>query len=347
MYHSLKVAQVDQVTTDAIAVKFEIPSSLQSAFKFIPGQFLGLRATVNGEELRRSYSICSSPASGEIQVAIKRVEGGKFSSWATKELKPGAVLDVAEPSGRFTVSCLSNNQRNYVFVAAGSGITPVMSMVRSVLVEEPLSKVILLYGNKSPEDAIFKNELEALQTKHQERFSLKFVYSRSGASEFKRIAPDLIQQEVASVLPWSEVYGLYLCGPQQMIEATKNHLPSVTELGSEQIHFELFQVDSKAASSAEQTDFEKAKVTVTIDEVEYTFEVKAGTDILSSGLEAGIDIPYSCQGGVCGTCECKVEKGAVELNQNMVLSDEEVEEGQALACQAVPKTPEVKLYFGF
>ena len=347
MYHSLKVSQVEPVTAEAVTVKFEIPSELAPQFKFKPGQFLGVKTMINGEEIRRSYSICSSVRSGEWQVAIKRVKGGKFSTWATQNLSAGMTLEVAEPAGRFTVNCMSNHERNYVFVAAGSGITPVMSMIKSILIEEPLSKMILIYGNQSPAQTLFKNELESLSEQYSDRFTVKFFNSRSGSENLVRISSELIAAEVSSVFDWSNIYGVYLCGPQPMIEAAKSSLPASVGIAEDQIKFELFQIDSKEGVAAANTDFEKSKVTVNIDEVDYTFEVEAGANILSAGLEAGIDIPYSCQGGVCGTCECTVEEGEVELAQNMVLSDDEVQEGQALACQAVPKTAEVKLYFGF
>lgn len=348
MYQSLKISKINQETSDAVSIVFEVPASLLATYKFLPGQFLGVKKEINGKEVRRSYSICSSSKSGELMVAIKKVEGGLFSTYAVEQLKVGDYLDVAAPEGRFTISCLSNHERNYVFVAAGSGITPIMGMIKSILVEEPLSKVLLIYGNQSAQSTIFKNELAHLQQVYSDRLRVSFVYSKEKVegANYGRIDGNLVSNEIEKGFGNAPVYGVYTCGPEQMITSVGDFLQKNKGFSKEQIHFELFHL-VKDENKLIKTDFEKSKVTVTVDDVDYTFEVKAGSDILSAGLDAGIDIPYSCQGGVCGTCECTVKEGEVELAQNMVLSDDEVSDGQALACQAIPKTAEVKLYFGY
>ena len=360
MFQSLKVSKIVKETENAVSILFELTESQKENFKFKAGQFLTLKADIGGQDVRRSYSLCSSPKSGEFKVAIKKIDGGLFSSYAVDVLREGDLIEVAAPAGKFTIEGDSANQKKYVFITAGSGITPSISMIKTILIEEPKSSLFLLYGNKTKSETIFFDQIEGLKEEYGSRLNVKYFLSRErGQDELTsgRISGDKIIQLENQWGGLQAVNGFYLCGPGELIEEGKKALLDGGVANSD-IHFELFTSstntasvagDLKGNSTANQEDevFDTSKVTVAIDEVDYTFEVKAGKNILAAGLAAGIDIPYSCQGGVCGSCECTVTTGKVELTQNMILSDEEVEEGQALACQAIPKTAEVKMTFEY
>ncbi|MFT6746275.1 MAG: ring-1,2-phenylacetyl-CoA epoxidase subunit PaaE [Glaciecola sp.] len=350
MFHSLKVSKIVKETENAVSILFHLDDNQRDTFKFKAGQFLTLKKDINGQDVRRSYSLCSSPKSGELKVAIKKIPNGVFSSYAVDQLKQGDELEVGVPAGKFTIDCKSDNEKKYVFVTAGSGITPSISMLKTILVEEPLSTVYLLYGNKTKAETIFFNEIESLKSEYSNRLNVSYFLSQeSGENELTtgRVSAKKINDSFEEWGGAAAVDGFYMCGPGALIDEVKSTLLD-NKVSEERIHFELFTSKANnAQNTVEDDSFEVSKVTVTIDEVAYTFEVKAGKNILAAGLAAGIDIPYSCQGGVCGSCECNVTEGKVELSQNMILSDEELEEGQALACQAIPKTAEVKLTFEY
>jgi ring-1,2-phenylacetyl-CoA epoxidase subunit PaaE len=350
MFHSLKVSKIVKETESAVSILFDVPQSLKDTFSFKAGQFLTLKHEINGQDVRRSYSLCSSPNSGEVKVAIKKIQGGLFSSFAVDQLQEGDVLDVGVPAGKFTINFDSSMERKYVFITAGSGITPSISMIKTILVEEPLSTIHLLYGNKTNAETIFHDEIEGLKNSYGTRVGVRYFLSQENgenAITTGRISVDKINQVMSEWGPVAAIDGFYLCGPGELIEEAKSTLIDSGVL-EDRVHFELFTSKSNTTHESDvDENFEVAKVTVGIDDVDYTFEVKAGKNILAAGLAAGIDIPYSCQGGVCGSCECTVTKGKVELTQNMILSEEEVEEGQALACQAIPKTAEVVLTFDY
>lgn len=349
MFYPVKVSKINRETSSAISIEFALDATIQDKFLFTPGQFLTVKADINGQDVRRSYSICSTPKSGVLKVAVKKIEGGVFSSYAVDSLKEGDAIELGVPAGKFTVTCDGNAQKKYLFVAAGSGITPVLSMIKTILLDEPLSKVQLIYGNKTQDQTIFFEELEALKSQYASAFSLSYVFSQEGADQ-GRINSERIVNELEEGFSLDTVAGIYLCGPQAMVEEVTTVLESKEASLAGKFHFELFTAATSQETANEEEsngDFEEAKVTANVDGVDYTFMVKAGKTILGSALSAGIDLPYSCQGGVCGSCECAVTKGKVDILQNMVLSDEEVEDGQTLACQAVPQTAEVKLDFDF
>ena len=371
MFQTLKVSKIVKETGSTVSILFEVAPSQKQSFQYQAGQFLTLKQEIKGQEIRRSYSLCSAPNSGQLKVAIKKIEGGVFSTYAVDELVEGDEIEVGAPAGKFTVNCAIQNQRKYVFVSAGSGITPSISMIKTILIEEPKSSIHLLYGNKTKEETIFFNEIEQLKKQYGSRFDVKYFFSREhGMNELTsgRISVEKLKKVMPEWGQVKEVYGFYVCGPEQLIEEVTGFL--VDEGVREgNVHFELFT--SKAIESNEVVDelvnkddensqqqqqqqkgekqetFEWSKITADVDDVDYTFEVKPGRTILSAALAAGVDIPYSCQGGVCGSCECTVTEGKVDHSQNMILSEEELEEGQALACQAVPRTAEVKLTFDY
>lgn len=350
MFYPIKISKINRETPSAVSILFAIEEDLKEKFLFKPGQFITVKKDIKGEDVRRSYSICSTPRSGELKVAVKKIEGGLFSTFAVDQLKEGDVIELAVPGGKFTVSCKGNNAKNYVFIAAGSGITPVMSMIKSILTEEPLSKVTLIYGNKSTKETIFYDELLALKNTYSGSFRLQFYFSQETGVDVNnvgRINFEKVKSTVQSFTTLSDIDGVYLCGPQAMIMDVAENLKLAEPSLTEKIHYELFTSTAAVNVASEETDFTEAKVTASIDGVDYTFLVKPGKYILASALAAGIDIPYSCQGGVCGSCECTVTEGKVDLQQNMVLSDDEVEEGQTLACQSTPKTAEIRLDFDF
>ena len=352
MFYPLKVNQINKETSNAVSIIFEVPSDLSGMFSFLSGQFLTLKHNINGKEVRRSYSLCSMPRSQEIKIAIKKIPDGVFSSFAVDTLKVGDFIDVAVPAGKFVVKCQSNHQRKYVFVAVGSGITPIISMIKTILNDEPLSTVHLLYGNKTKSETIFGEELDVLENKYAKRLSLKYFFTNedTGSSITNgRINVDKITNVQSEWGDLKQVFGYYLCGPQTMVEEVNSYLQQKEGVPADNVHFELFTsvvAENTTLVSGDEI-FEKSKVTATIRGVDYTFEVKPGQNVLAAALSARIEMPYSCQGGVCGSCECKVTEGRVELNQNMILSDDEVDSGQSLACQAVPKTKEVRLSFDF
>lgn len=363
MFHNLKVQKITRETASAVSVELEVPAHLTSAFEFKSGQFLTFKKDINGEEVRRCYSLCSTPKSGTFKVAIKKVQNGKFSSYAVDQLQEGEVIEVGVPAGKFLLNAKENVAATYFFIAGGSGVTPVLSMIKTALQDDDSSKVVFWYGNQSVSETIFLDEILELKQQYGERFSLNLCFSNGSASDLSGkiedgqvnvsegfITKEAIDQAIGGSS--SLISSYYICGPTVMMNLAKEAITELDPQAQEKLNIEQFtsaDADSSADQSSEvvEEDFDTALVTVNLDEVDYTFEVPAGQTILASGLKAGHDIPFSCQGGVCGSCECTVEEGKVELNQNMILSDEEIADGQTLACQAVPKTKKVKLMFEY
>lgn len=352
-FHKLKVSDVRRETSDAVSIAFEIPEELQSLYKFIPGQYLTLRCDIHGTDARRSYSICSFPIDGEVRVAIKEVQGGLFSTWANRELKPGMEIDAMPPMGHFTLSPEATKTGNYVGFAAGSGITPLMSIMKSVLEIEPNSKFTLFYGNKSSSSIIFKELIEDLKDQYLNRIEVHHVLSREdqGSDLMKgRIDADKVVKFADSFFDINEVDEFFLCGPETMIHGASEALEKLG-VKKEKVHFELFTTSTpaeptQAAKEINQSAEVISEVTVILDGDETHFSISSkGNTILDSALDAGADVPFACKGAVCCTCRAKVLEGTAKMEMNYALTDGEVEEGYILTCQSHPTSAKVVVSF--
>ena len=340
IFHTLTIKAIDRETADAVSISFDVPEQLKSEFEFKPGQYLTLKARIKDEEVRRAYSLCTNPTSGDLRIVVKKVENGTFSSFANEHLKPGDQLQVGQPMGRFTVAIDKDANRHIMAIAAGSGITPVMSILLTVLEQEPNSRCVLIYGNKSPEDTIFLEDLTTLASKYNGRFTFLPAYSQTHieGSFYGRIDRSVILKVLNDLSADKSIDGFYLCGPNDMIDNSIEIL-SGQGFSREKIYFELFtSSEDEITEPAESISDEKCKVKVIVDEEEETFIMGKDKTILESALENDIDAPYSCQGGICSTCIAKIQQGEAKMRQNNVLTDEEIQDGFVLTCQAEPLT---------
>jgi ring-1,2-phenylacetyl-CoA epoxidase subunit PaaE len=352
-FHSLEVVDIKRETAEAVSIRLGIPESLKEEFKFIPGQYLMFKHTINGEELKRSYSISSSPEEGELRVGVKEVPDGRFSTFANRVLKVGDKLETLAPRGRFIVNTNAANRKHYVAFCAGSGVTPIISMMKHVLQTEPNSKFTCFYGNRYASTIIYFDEINALKNRFPDRLEIHYVMSKEemGSDFFRgRIDADKIRKYSEVLFDPALVDAFYLCGPEQIIHAAKEVL---TEKGvdQEKIHFELFGTPNPTAGfgSSENVvtnDSVKSQVKVIMDGDEFHIEVEPGKQtILEAAEKAGLDVPYSCMGGVCCTCLARVKEGEVSMDLNYSLSEKEVEEGLVLTCQSHPKAANVTVDF--
>ncbi|TVZ56239.1 ring-1,2-phenylacetyl-CoA epoxidase subunit PaaE [Lutibacter sp. Hel_I_33_5] len=342
-FYKVNIQEVIQETANAVSVLFDIPENLKSNFSFTAGQYITLKKEINGEEIRRAYSICSSPKSGDIKVAIKAVENGTFSVFATSELKKGDEIEISEPEGLFTLQ--PEAHKNYIGFAAGSGITPVLSMIKTVLETESSANFTLVYGNKTDDSVIFKTELEKLVIDYPNNFKLHTIFSRENVKNALRgrIDGNVCNYFVKNMYKETSFDAAFLCGPEEMIQEVTSAL-KLNNFSKENIHFELFtaSVDEEKASQVKEGSTE---VTVLLDDEETTFTMAQTDDILAASLRNDIDAPYSCQGGVCSSCLCKVTEGNAVMVKNSILTDGEVADGFILACQAHPTTPKISIDF--
>jgi ring-1,2-phenylacetyl-CoA epoxidase subunit PaaE len=349
VFHPLTVASIEPVTDDSVAITFEVPEDLREDYAFSHGQHLTVRTELAEDDVRRNYSICSPAGSGVLRVAVKRLPGGAFSEHALDVLRPGDVLDVMTPSGRFFTELDPAHRKHYVCVAAGSGITPVLSIVASVLAAEPRSSVTLLYGNRTHSSVMFLEELEDLKDTYPERFQLLHVLSRE-PQEVElfsgRLDADRMGRILDGLLPPDTVDEWFLCGPFEMVSDLRKLL--VKEgVPKKQIHAEVFHVESGPPvrrAPVETPEGEGAKVTITLDGRRSTFSLPAdGPAVLDAALRVRADAPFACKGGVCGTCRAKVVEGTVEMDTNWALEPDEVEKGYVLTCQSHPTSDTVVL----
>jgi ring-1,2-phenylacetyl-CoA epoxidase subunit PaaE len=342
-FYKVKIQEVKQETASAISVLFNIPPHLKSEFNFIAGQYITIQQEIRGEEVRRAYSICSTPQSGELRVAIKAVEKGVFSFYANSHFKVGDEIEISIPEGRFLLNPETN--KNYIAFAAGSGITPILSMVKSVLENEPTSNFTLIYGNKSIADTIFYTQLNTLKESFSDRFKLHYILSRENVKNILRgrIDENVTTYFVKNMYKEITFDAAFLCGPEEMIQEVsktlKNH-----KIDKENIHFELFivSVDEEATAAIKEGTTE---ITVLLDDEKTTFTMQQTDSILAASLRNDLDAPYSCQGGVCSSCLGKVTEGKAVMVKNSILTDSEVEEGLILTCQAYPTTPKITIDF--
>ncbi len=342
-FHSLTIQSIDKVTDQSVAITFDVPENLKETFSFTAGQYITLKTTINGEDIRRDYSICASPKSGNLTVAVKAVDGGTFSVYANNSLKAGDVLDVAAPNGRFTFEANPAKTRTIAAFAAGSGITPILSIAKTLLEEEPFSNFILVYGNKSSKNTMFFKDLVELQAQYGNRFHVHFIYSqaREEGALLGRIEKSTVNLIVKNKYKGVTIEKFYLCGPEQMIHTVKEVLVE-NGVKEKAIAFELFTAPVEAETTA-ATDLPSGdtKITVLVDEEEFEFSMLKDQSILEAALKQDIDAPYSCQGGICSSCIARVTEGEAKMRQNNILTDGEVEEGLILTCQAHPTSAQI------
>ncbi|MCC1483505.1 ferredoxin--NADP reductase [Winogradskyella immobilis] len=342
-FHSLTISSITKVTEQSVAITFNIPDALKATFSFKSGQYITLKATINGEEIRRDYSICSSVNSGDLTVAVKAVEDGTFSVYANSSLKVGDTIEVAEPNGRFIFEANEAKTRTVAAFAAGSGITPILSIAKTLLEDEPFSNFILVYGNKRLNDAMFANELIQLKQTYGNRFHIHFIYSQAQEQDalFGRIEKSIVNLIVKNKYKGVSIDAFYLCGPEQMIHTVKDALTE-NNIKDKQIFFELFTAPSENNSkSSAQVGEGNSNIKIIVDDEEFKFEMSQDQSILDAALKEKIDAPYSCQGGICSSCIARITEGEAIMRQNNILTDAEVAEGLVLTCQAHPKTATV------
>lgn len=352
-FHSLRIKDIRQETTDCVSLAFEVPDALQAAYAFIPGQYLTLKTELDGTEIRRSYSICSSPTDQELRVAIKKVESGRFSTFANEQLSVGDALEVMTPMGNFHADDLgASDGRHYVAFAAGSGITPILSILKTVLEKEPRSYFTLFYGNRTVESIIFREVIEGLKNLYLGRLSVHYILSGefNGSELFTgRITAEKCRVFFDKLIDITTVDHFFVCGPQEMNEAVRNLL---LENGVERskIHVELFTtgltVSQQPKLKPKQEQGFVAQIKITLDTNTFEFPLlSSGDSILEAALKAGADLPFSCKGGVCCTCRAKLVAGAVEMDVNYALEPDEIAAGFILTCQSHPKTEQVTVDF--
>lgn len=352
----LAVRDIRRETPDTVSIAFEVPDDLEETYQFIQGQYLTLIKEIDGEEVRRSYSICTSPSEDDLRVAVKEVPNGKFSTFANRELKTGDVLEVMKPMGRFYTQLDPANAKQYVLFAAGSGITPIMSIVKTTLETEPNSEVTLVYGNKNFESIIFREELEGIKSTYMERFRIYHVLSREtldSPMQQGRISAEKCDLFEA-VIDFENTDEFFLCGPRPMIESVRDWLEN-KGIDKKKVHFELFtsavpdQDNDESISpdpESEDHDDTNSHVTVIIDGDRFYFDMpKKGKSILDAAAAEGADVPFSCKGGVCCTCMAKLAEGEVTMDLNYALTEDEVARGFVLACQSHPTTDKVVVNF--
>lgn len=344
-FYKLKIKDVNKETSDTVSISFDIPSELKDKFTFKSGQYLTLKTTIEGEEVRRAYSLSTSPDENEWRVAIKQVSKGKFSTYA-QSLKPGDEVEVMAPTGNFTVN--STEPKNYVLFAAGSGITPIISIAKYLVKANDSNTITLFYGNKSENETIYKAELDELSNKN-DHINIVYVYSRQEVDNNLlkgRIDADKIEALYANYLSNQSVNEVYVCGPEEMIFAVKDSFVA-KGVDEKHIHFELFNVTTPKKEEVIDDSIEiNSHVTVIIDDEEFEFDLSSkGKNILQAAQDVDADVPFSCKGGVCCTCKAKVMEGKAKMDLNYSLDPEEVEEGFILTCQAHPLTEKVIVSF--
>jgi ring-1,2-phenylacetyl-CoA epoxidase subunit PaaE len=342
-FHALRVKDVVTETADANSIRFEIPPELRDRFTFKAGQHLTLRATIHGEEVRRNYSLCTAPADGDWMVTVKRIGGGIFSNWVGNQLRPGDTLDVMPPHGSFTTDFSASKARHLVGIAGGSGITPVISLIKTLLREEPESRFTLLYGNRDSSSVIFLEALAGLKDKHLGRLEIyHFLDAEDQDIELFNgmLNRERLEEAIAALVPdAAEVDGWFICGPGPMMDAAEGALLD-RNIPKERIHIERFTADRPAGAVAKemaelQTQAEGLTVAVTLDGRTRKVPFTAG-NILDSARASGLPAPFACKAGVCATCRAKVTKGKVEMAVHYGLTDDEVADGYVLTCQSVP-----------
>jgi ring-1,2-phenylacetyl-CoA epoxidase subunit PaaE len=352
-FHKLSIKEVRKETPECVSIEFEIPEKIRKDFSFREGQSLTMRAFINGEEVRRTYSICGSPLDNEWRVAVKKQEGGMFSNFANDKLKQGDVLEVMQPVGNFYTDLYPEQKKSYVAFAAGSGITPVISIIKTTLRTEPKSQFTLVYGNRNKNSIIFKEELEGLKDKFIDRFRIIHILSRertdapinSGRIDVHKL------NDLNKLINYKNTDEFFICGPEEMIFSVKGFLKN-NGIDKSKIHFELFTTPGEKKSGVQSREPRvkesgpTSKISVKLDGITFDFDLGFNAEpILDAALKQGADLPFSCKGGVCCTCKARLLEGEVEMEVHWGLEQEEIEKGYILTCQSHPKTEKVVVDF--
>lgn len=347
-FHQLTVSEIKSETPDCVSVTFEVPSNLAKDYQYIQGQHLTLKLLVNGKEVRRSYSLCSSPLIKEpLRVAIKRVKDGAGSNYINDNLKKGDVLEVMTPMGNFHTELKSTNKKHYVLFAGGSGITPMMSIIKTTLIAEPQSKLTLFYGNFNEDSTIFKKQLDEIVASNPGRLTLHYILEKPSNSSHPAdlmgmLTKDKVKEIISKYLEKNPVIEYFVCGPGPMMDNVKEVLEN-NNVNKNFIHIEYF-TSAVEEPKKDAADIHGAicEVTVIADGKETTFQLATDGDaILDAAIDAGVDAPFSCKGAVCATCRAKLMEGKVNMTINYALTDDEVADGYILTCQSHPLTPVV------
>jgi ring-1,2-phenylacetyl-CoA epoxidase subunit PaaE len=355
MFHPLRVRSVQPDTSEAVIVSFEVPEELRPVFGFTQGQYLTLRKDIGGEDLRRSYSICAGVDDGELRVGVRKVAGGVFSNWINEQLKPGDTLSVMAPQGRFFVPIEAQARRHHLGIAGGSGITPILSIMKTVLAREPASRFTLVYGNRKLRSTMFKEELEDLKDKYLSRLVIHHVFSDEHMDSDINMGVmnrQKIGEFLSTLVPAGGVDHAYICGPFTMNDEAEAALLAAG-VPEERIHIERFGIAQPGAGQvgavvheAQPGDAAQARIVIVRDGLqrEITFS-REQASILDAASDAGLEVPFSCTSGVCGTCRAKLVEGQVRMERNFALDKKEVAAGFVLTCQAHPTTERVVLSF--
>ncbi len=345
-FYSLRIKGIKKETNDAVSITFDVPENLTSDFKYTAGQYLTLEATINNETIRRAYSIWKAPFENEISVLIKKIEGGSFSSYANLELKVGDAINVSNPIGGFKIS--SDNEKSTTFFAAGSGITPILSMVKQQLFDQSSNSATLFYVNKNSDSTIFMDNIDKLSSNFPNQLNVFHLFTRE-KSDKNEFSGRINEAKCAELLEAGALNinsdSFYICGPEEMILSTKDFLMEHS-VEKQKINFELFTSNEPDEVDLE-SHLDEATVHITIDDDEFEFEyvLSASNSLLDAGNEAGLDLPFSCKGGVCCTCKAKIMEGSAMMIKNYALSDEEVAEGYILTCQSHPTSEKLVISY--
>lgn len=352
-FYQIKLQDIYKETEDTSVLTFGVPKNLEKQFEFRQGQHLTLKTEIDGEDIRRSYSLCSAPTENKWQVAVKQILGGKFSTYANQNLKKGDVLEVMPPSGNFGVEVSPKTPKNYVFFAAGSGITPILSMIKAHLIAEPQATCKLFYVNKTAKSIIFKEALEQLRNTYFGRLEIYYFLTkeRRDIQLFNgRFNDEKMQVLTQTFIDIPDTNNVFLCGPEQMVTFVSNYLVQAG-LPKQNIHYELFvsglsDEDIKRQERLAKQNVEGVEITIIDGGKEFAFTMTKDFDnILDAALNAGADLPFACKGGVCSTCKCQVKSGEIEMKINYALDEKEVSQNLILSCQAVPTTQNVVVDF--
>lgn len=353
-FHRLKIKEIKKETEDCVSISFVIPENLQTDFSFHPGQNVTCRTLLNGEDIRRSYSICAAPYENELRVAVKKASQGLFSVFANEKLKAGDEIDVLPPTGKFYTPLNPSHKKKYLAFAAGSGITPVISIIKTTLKTEAHSSFTLVYGNRARNAIIFLEELEALKNKYLDRFTIFNVLSREKTEapvNNGRIDRNKLE-EFSKIINYQKTDEFFICGPEQMIFTTRDFLLE-KGIDKKKMHFELFTTPGSGKKlltgnieSATADHSLVSNVIIKLDGRSFDFNLKHGTDsVLDAALKHGADLPYACKGGVCASCRARLIEGNVEMEMNWALETEEIDQGYILTCQSHPLTEKVVIDF--
>jgi len=353
-FEQLKIKKLIKETPDCVSLSFIVPPDATKDFIFREGQNITIRKIINGEEVRRSYSICNAPYENELKVAIKKVEGGLFSPFANESLHEGDTIEVLPPTGKFNAHLSSKKSPSYLAIAAGSGVTPIMGIIKHTLQTQSDSQFTLLFGNRSRASIIFFDELQNIKNRYLGRFNLVNILSRERTDtdiHYGRIGQEKLLA-LKSFVPYNTYDAIYLCGPEEMIFTARDFLQE-QGVDPKNIHFELFTIPGQVSTGktikkeTENTDTsEKSRVTIKLDGRSFEMDLAyQGMSLLDAALQEGADLPYACKGGVCSTCRAKLVEGKVEMDVNYALEPEEVEQGFILTCQSHPRTDKIKVDF--